>query len=415
MKMISRPRGACTLSSLKTGLKRLGFVPGDAVIVHASLKSLGWVKGGPATVVRALQETVTKRGTVLMPTFSFSFDRVYEPGEPYDPKRSPSKVGLLTETFRKMKGVRRSGHPTHSVAVWGKDADKFMDGHELHSAFAPGTPLERAARKGAKLLLIGCDFRALSLLHVAEELAPSPYLSIFNWAGEGWKSAALVVRKDGPAHVEYDSVPGCSRSFHVAQELALKQGLLGKGVLGDAPVLTGSAGMVLDMAVAQLRKRPDWLLCPAAACRACDDRRSVFDCEKSPGAAFIGKFMIEVVAKAGIRQAGSEGEEPVTGLPSWVGPRQAAITQAASAAARCGMRKCSALPLARKMHALPSPSRRIRKSCAPPRRQSKLSGIRSHNRTRRRCGLMHSLPPGAPVRQRPLGPVAATNAPPRFV
>ena len=35
-------------------------------------------------------------------------------------KDTPSCVGLITETFRKIDGVFRTNHPTHSVAIRGK-------------------------------------------------------------------------------------------------------------------------------------------------------------------------------------------------------------------------------------------------------------------------------------------------------
>ena len=55
-----------------------------------------------------------------MPAFAFHFEKVYSPVEPYDPQTTPSKVGLISETFRSMKDVQRSGHPTHSAAAWAR-------------------------------------------------------------------------------------------------------------------------------------------------------------------------------------------------------------------------------------------------------------------------------------------------------
>ena len=49
----------------------LGLRDGDQIAVHSSMKSLGVVEGGPATVIAALIEAVggPGRGTVLMPCF----------------------------------------------------------------------------------------------------------------------------------------------------------------------------------------------------------------------------------------------------------------------------------------------------------------------------------------------------------
>ena len=87
-------------ADLAAELRRLGIRPGDVLIVHSSMKSIGRVQGGPETVVAALQQAVGPRGTIVMPAFAFHFEKVYWPVEPYDPNTTPSKVGLISETFR---------------------------------------------------------------------------------------------------------------------------------------------------------------------------------------------------------------------------------------------------------------------------------------------------------------------------
>ncbi len=297
-----------TSADLGRDLARLGVRAGDALIVHSSMKSLGRVTGGPQAVIRALQRAVTPRGTILMPAFSYNFEKVYEPTTPFDPVSSPSRVGLISDTFRRMKGVARSAHPTHSVAAWGRHAAAWTAGHEALSGLAAETPFHRAARAGAKLLMIGCGFTSLSLLHVAEDLGGAPYLRVFNWGYHGWKPTALVRRGRGVRRVTYPSVPGCSRHFGAAEALAREKGLLQTGRLGEADVLLADAGVVLESVAQEVARRPDFLLCPPRACRACDERRIVFESARSPEAAFVGGFLVEVIDRAGIRLAGSAAE-----------------------------------------------------------------------------------------------------------
>lgn len=290
-------------------LVKMGIRPGDTLIVHSSMKSLGHVPGGPRAVIRALQRAVTPRGAIVMPVFSFSFEKAYEPTEPFDPKASPSKVGLISDTFRRMRGVRRSLHPTHSVAAWGRGAAELLEGHDRLSGLAAETPFHRAARRGAKLLMIGCRFTSLSLLHIAEDLGGAPYLRIFNWGYHGWKPTALVRRGRTVERVKDACIPGCSHNFNAAESLTREKGLIRTGRLGEADVLIADAGAVLDLAASEIRRRPDFLLCAPGACRACDERRFVFQTAESPDTAFLGDFMIDVVDRAGIRLAGGEGEE----------------------------------------------------------------------------------------------------------
>lgn len=52
-------------------LKEIGLESGDNVIVHTSLKSMGYVCGGAQAVIEALIETVGENGTIMMPTQSW--------------------------------------------------------------------------------------------------------------------------------------------------------------------------------------------------------------------------------------------------------------------------------------------------------------------------------------------------------
>ena len=307
-------RTVSSRASLKAGLKQLGIRPGDLLIVHSSMKSIGPVEGGPETVIEALQESVSGKGTLLMPAFSYSFETVYEPVETYAPETTPSRVGLVSEIFRQQPGVVRSRHPTHSVAAWGKLAHGLVECHDPLEQAHVFAPFEQAARQGATVLLIGCDFTSLSLLHAAEELAPSPYLPVFNWGHLGWRpSASLRDEHSQPMRVPLPHVPGCSRNFGVAQVLAKEHGLLREGSVGSARALRIDAKAILELVTTELRRQPDRLLCPAGSCRACDQRRAVFE-HSTPEAGEIARFMVDVISRCGSRLAGSSGEEAAAGL-----------------------------------------------------------------------------------------------------
>jgi aminoglycoside 3-N-acetyltransferase len=296
-------------ADLAADLRRLGVRSGDVLIVHSSMKSLGRVQGGPETVVAALQQAVGPRGTIIMPAFAFHFEKVYSPIEPYDPKTTPSKVGLISETFRSMNDVQRSGHPTHSAAAWGALAEELIACDWSPDDTRSIRAMTAAAARGAKVLMIGCDFTSLSLLHAAEELADSPYIKIFCERHLGWKPSARFKDVRGrPQSIPLDNVPGCSRAFGAAQSLAKTRGLLREGRLGQAACLLFDAQAVLDTAVAQLRRKPDFLLCLAGTCRDCDDRRAALE-PSSPDAAEIIRFTIDILADCGYRLAGSDGEQ----------------------------------------------------------------------------------------------------------
>ena len=52
-------------------LREVGLEKSDAVMVHTSLKRMGYVCGGAQTVIEALMEVVGENGTIMMPTQSW--------------------------------------------------------------------------------------------------------------------------------------------------------------------------------------------------------------------------------------------------------------------------------------------------------------------------------------------------------
>jgi Aminoglycoside N3''-acetyltransferase len=52
--------------TLAAGLRALGIAPGDTLMVHASVRAVGEVAGGPDLIHLALEDAVTADGTLMM-------------------------------------------------------------------------------------------------------------------------------------------------------------------------------------------------------------------------------------------------------------------------------------------------------------------------------------------------------------
>ena len=154
---------------LKRDLKAIGVCPGDFLVVHSSMRSMGYVEGGPECVIHAMLDTLGEEGTLMMPTFT------YEPCYTtsfFSHADTPSCVGLLSETFRKMDGVFRTDHPTHSVAIRGKLLPDLIEKErEDDTPMGPHSPYRKLGALGAKILMLGCSLRHTSYLHALEEEA----------------------------------------------------------------------------------------------------------------------------------------------------------------------------------------------------------------------------------------------------
>lgn len=64
-------RKLVTPDDMATAFKDIGIQKGQAIMVHTSLSSLGYVCGGAQSVIEALMDRVGKQGTIMMPTQSW--------------------------------------------------------------------------------------------------------------------------------------------------------------------------------------------------------------------------------------------------------------------------------------------------------------------------------------------------------
>lgn len=174
---------AFTPVDLNRALVELGVVAGDVVMVHSAFDSFLGFQGGPVDAIRTLQQVVGARGTLMMPTIPFRGTAVeYALGDPvFDVRQTVSRMGLLTELFRRSPGVVRSIHPTHSVAVWGNRADAIIAGHErAETPCGRSTPYEKLLEHDGKILLAGVPPDTMTFCYfVAAELEPQLAIPVF--------------------------------------------------------------------------------------------------------------------------------------------------------------------------------------------------------------------------------------------
>lgn len=164
-------------AALVAALGRLGVRPGDTLMVHASWLPDNGFKRGPAGFVAALVQAVGAGGKggglLVMPTFTYhneSSGQFLARGGVMDAGRSPSRMGLLSEVFRRAPGVRRSLSPTHPLAALGRDAEAFLAAHEdALSPFGPDSPFARLLERDARILLVDAPFSTVTFTHFLED------------------------------------------------------------------------------------------------------------------------------------------------------------------------------------------------------------------------------------------------------
>jgi aminoglycoside 3-N-acetyltransferase len=174
-----------TRETLVHDLHQLGLEKGMTVIVHSSLKSIGYVSGGPVAVIQALMDVITPKGTIVMPLHTADYS---DPGKwvnppvpkewwpvirkhmpAFEPAITPSDgMGVIAETFRNWPGVLRSSHPAVSFGAWGQEAEQITKEHSLDNCLGENSPLARIYDLNGSVLLLGVGFANNTSFHLAE-------------------------------------------------------------------------------------------------------------------------------------------------------------------------------------------------------------------------------------------------------
>jgi len=174
--------GYATRESLARDLSAIGLADGDAVLVHAALRQVGKVLGGPDDILDALRDVIGPAGTILGYCDWQLEDEVRDelslrPHVPaFDPLRSRSTRdnGYWPELLRTTPGALRSGSPGASMAALGGEAEWFTADHALDYGYGPQSPLGKLVEARGKVLMLGAPLETMTLLHHAEHLADFP-------------------------------------------------------------------------------------------------------------------------------------------------------------------------------------------------------------------------------------------------
>lgn len=247
-------------------LRELGIRQGDVLFVHSSLTRLGYIQGGPETVITSLRKAAGKRGTVVMPVFSFSFPLWHNPA--FDAKWSKSQTGIISEVFRWKKGVVKSGHPSHSVAAAGRLAREITKGHANIPPYDKKGPFGKLVEHDAKIIFFGCGIRCNSILHALEDWHNVPYLA---------PDIVHVYEKGEIQLKTIEKMPVGHRDFYMhAEEQPAKiykwldrKGVIHRAKLGKGTICMMESGKLKNACEEIMKKAPCVFLCDRKECLFC--------------------------------------------------------------------------------------------------------------------------------------------------
>ncbi|KQV24132.1 MULTISPECIES: aminoglycoside N(3)-acetyltransferase [unclassified Kitasatospora] len=207
------------IDELERDLRSLGITPGETLLVQSSLRAVGPIEGGPATLLAALRHVLGPEGTVvaytatpensntsrlsLAPTDGMTDQQkqaYWDSRPPFDPDTTPTSriLGHFSEVLRQTPGARRSHHPQTSFAAIGRRAAELTDAHPLESHLGESSPIGRLYAARARALLIGVPVWCCTALHLAEYRQPDPPIQTYSCVlpNGRWQSFDAVHLRD---------------------------------------------------------------------------------------------------------------------------------------------------------------------------------------------------------------------------
>lgn len=243
------------------------------VIVHANLAGFGEIEGGAATLCAALMELVGDSGTILMPAYTdretlgeavalSSADQRPRPVAFHLDLPVNRDLGEVAEVFRKLPGVLRSNHPSHSFSAWGRHARDMLSTQRDNNSLGPLKKLHLAQ---GHVILLGTTLEAATVIHLAEEQFPLPYLQR--------RTASRLNSAGYDERVVIENVPGCSTAFRRLESLLdpdeVKSVQLPRGWGLRIPTR-----YLVRLATSVLQRDPASFVCDDEQCEGCEGKRN---------------------------------------------------------------------------------------------------------------------------------------------
>ncbi len=128
----------------------LGVQKGDRLLIFSNVSALGLVENSLDGVLASFQNVVGPEGTLVWPTFSFSFCN----NEVFNVQKSKSTCGVLTNHILTFPNATRSIHANHSLVGIGPQTQKALRMTD-RSSFGAGSAFTSMLELKFKVLLTG--------------------------------------------------------------------------------------------------------------------------------------------------------------------------------------------------------------------------------------------------------------------
>ncbi len=227
--------------------KKIGLCEGMEIEVHSSLSSFGYIEGGAETVIEALMECVTKRGSIFMPSLCFGPELelteedismgITAKIKKLSEDEPRTAMGIIADVFRQRTDVI-TGNGVIRTSGWG-----------LHADVAAKGGLDYVIHNGGKALLLGVDIYKLTAMHYVEDVLPKEIGDIFAPTEE-------VCKKYPPDEwlVECGEPP--IKAWYTIQDIAYQKGVIKDGYIGECKYMFFDIWDVVSLYRKELETNP---------------------------------------------------------------------------------------------------------------------------------------------------------------
>lgn len=182
------------VGDLAAAIRAAGVGAGRDLLVHCSWAGMRQLKAKPSDVITMLRASIGESATLVMP--AHPIEKEEDGLLVYDVEKTPSRMGMLSESMRRVPGVKRSPVPLAPVFAVGPASDAYTRDYREASKGTPwgvGSPWWEIGERMGQVLILGVDFvRTLTLLHVAFDV-----LGDANPIADYYESIDYVVRMGG--------------------------------------------------------------------------------------------------------------------------------------------------------------------------------------------------------------------------
>lgn len=227
--------------------KALGIQKGDCVYLASNIMPFAFyaAKNGEKLDMNlfldAFMEAVTEEGTLLIPTFHFDFSNKGV----YDYKKTPCFTGALGNAALSRTDFKRTLHPMHSFAVWGKDTKLLTSMKNLNS-FGDDSPFAYMQETNVLQVMLGADYKeAMTFVHFVERRADVPYRFFKKFTGEYTDESGETSTRTYEYPARYLEM-GSSEQFNRIGAILEEKGIAKKISINDVPVILTRLGDCYD-------------------------------------------------------------------------------------------------------------------------------------------------------------------------